>query len=556
MSLGNKFFDPGDSVGATQLSELSDVNTSTPTDKNVLVGNGIDFESRPLVEADISDLQAYLTSVADSDVGITNLLGAPTYDNQQDFNTITSSNGIVSGGIITDGGLGTADISATTFLIRSTDDPLGPLFSGDLAAQTGVALTDNSVNFIYIDYNAGTPNIQVSTTVLATVYDHVLIGIVYREGTTLHISQVNVATSQVAQSLGRRLALVNGVTRQTGLTISETGTRNIASAAGAVWLALDSYSLSALDTSVADTFIYYYDDGAGGHTAVPASTQISNTQYDDGSGTLANLSNNKYGVHWVYRGIDGDFYVVYGRGDYLLSEAQAAQPLADLPLHLTTLHTVLCAKIIIQKDGVTFTEIEDAFATTFMAGTPINHSELGLLTEDDHTQYVLNQRYIDFSIPAGAMRPLGTNGAEASSVEDLDAFAFDASTEEGVTVQFRLPDDYAGGALRWGVDWDAVATATGTAVFGLSGAALDDSDPLNTALGTERTITDTLLTVGDRHKSPNDATGITLAGTPAAGEFVKLKLVVKTTGTIAVDVLVLALQLQYQSKTTRPAVFA
>jgi hypothetical protein len=48
--------------GATQLSDLSDVNTSTPTDKNVLIADGVDFESRALVEADISDLQSYITA--------------------------------------------------------------------------------------------------------------------------------------------------------------------------------------------------------------------------------------------------------------------------------------------------------------------------------------------------------------------------------------------------------------------------------------------------------------------------------------------------------------
>lgn len=49
----------GGGAGATQLSELSDVNTSTPTDQNFLVADGIDWESRAIVEADISDLQSY-----------------------------------------------------------------------------------------------------------------------------------------------------------------------------------------------------------------------------------------------------------------------------------------------------------------------------------------------------------------------------------------------------------------------------------------------------------------------------------------------------------------
>lgn len=52
--------------GATQLSDLSDVNTSTPTNRNVLVADGVDWESRPLVEADISDLGSYLTTESDT----------------------------------------------------------------------------------------------------------------------------------------------------------------------------------------------------------------------------------------------------------------------------------------------------------------------------------------------------------------------------------------------------------------------------------------------------------------------------------------------------------
>lgn len=49
--------------GVSQLSDLSDVNTSTPTNRNVLVADGVDWESRALVEADISDLQSYLLNI-------------------------------------------------------------------------------------------------------------------------------------------------------------------------------------------------------------------------------------------------------------------------------------------------------------------------------------------------------------------------------------------------------------------------------------------------------------------------------------------------------------
>jgi len=53
----------GGGGGASELSDLSDVNTSTATNRNVLVADGTDWESRALVEADISDLGTYLTGI-------------------------------------------------------------------------------------------------------------------------------------------------------------------------------------------------------------------------------------------------------------------------------------------------------------------------------------------------------------------------------------------------------------------------------------------------------------------------------------------------------------
>lgn len=50
--------------GVSQLTDLSDVNSSTPTNKFALLADGTDFESRALLEADISDLQSYLLSLA------------------------------------------------------------------------------------------------------------------------------------------------------------------------------------------------------------------------------------------------------------------------------------------------------------------------------------------------------------------------------------------------------------------------------------------------------------------------------------------------------------
>ena len=65
--------------GATVLSDLTDVNTSTPTNRNVLVADGVDWESRALVEADISDLGTYLESVNVGDINASGTADGTTY---------------------------------------------------------------------------------------------------------------------------------------------------------------------------------------------------------------------------------------------------------------------------------------------------------------------------------------------------------------------------------------------------------------------------------------------------------------------------------------------
>jgi len=64
------------SSGASELSGLSDVNTSTPTNRNALIADGVDWESRALVEADISDLGTYLTGITGEN--LTNLADVDT----------------------------------------------------------------------------------------------------------------------------------------------------------------------------------------------------------------------------------------------------------------------------------------------------------------------------------------------------------------------------------------------------------------------------------------------------------------------------------------------
>jgi hypothetical protein len=315
-----------------------------------------------------------------------NNANSATFNTVEDLIDTNFSNGVINGGLlITDGGGGTVDVTGGSVMIRSTDSEIGTLFSVDVVAVTGLPLTDDITNFVFVDWNAGAPVISASFIPL-NPNTSTLIGFVTRVGPDVHITNANTPTAQFNQTATKRFAMVDGLTRQAGSVISESGVRNIAVTSGIWWLAFNEISLVALDTSVADDYIYYYGDGVGGHTKIIASTQIDNTQYDDGSGTLATLINNRYGVHWVYQETDGALAVVYGTGNYLLSEADAASPPLDIPPQLTNFHAALIGKIIIKKNDATFTEIQNPFAESFGTTSIQTHLDLADIGTNTHAE--------------------------------------------------------------------------------------------------------------------------------------------------------------------------
>lgn len=166
--------------------------------------------------------------------------------------------------------------------------------------------------------------------------------------------------------------------------------------------------------------------------------------------------------------------------------------------------------------------------------------------------------YRNIYIDAAAMVPRTTNGAEALTKEFatndimIDYLAFDSTTEEGAQFKFMMPDEWDRGTIKVKFFWDAAATASGTCVWGIKAGALSNDDPIDAALGTEVSVTDTLLAVGDMHVSPATA-AVTVGGTPALEDMIVMQVVAKTTGTIAVDQFLMGVAIQYKELTTEPA---
>lgn len=334
-------------------------------------------------------------------------------DTAFDYVANQSSAGRLFGGEITDATGGNVNIAAGAGLIKL--DPAGledipqtlndgqgsktQLVSWD--AISNLPLAGVGYNLIYWDASEATFAVQLKENFYANfnfVTDFT-VGRVYYDGSTILVRLCGMNRWNFA----RRVQMFGEerfpVERATGLIIGESGTRNLTITAGVMWAELvNRFSINAFDSSITDSFTYWRRNGSGGWTATATQTQINNTNYDDGDGTLGTITANRYGVHWVYVVHDSSVHVVYGQGNYTLAQAELAQAPATIPGVLTAYANFL-GRIIIQKSSDTFAEIASAFTTTLSATTVTEHNDLSGLQGGTAGQYyhVTSEQYNNVS---------------------------------------------------------------------------------------------------------------------------------------------------------------
>lgn len=328
-----------------------------------------------------------------------------TYSTVQEMQDIFHSAGSSSGGVITDAGAGNINVSAGTGFIRTSDSRLAELQYFDWAGSSGLAITSGTTRYVGVEYNGGSPQVTVRTTENWNYNTDFPLGIVHNDSGTLHISQLSHAVGDHANFMiqrGRSTMPLAYDMRNGGLRLGETGTRNPTVSAGALWEGLTKKSITAIDTSVADTFTAIYRNGVGGWTYQTLQTQWNNTQYDNGSGTLQTIGANQYAVHWFFIGVDGDLYQVYSPATYSnTSNAGNATVPATLPFWFAD-HAKLIGRIIFQQGAASATSIQSAFATSFAGSGVSDHTQLSNIGTNTHTQIdthiALVEEHIDWTV--------------------------------------------------------------------------------------------------------------------------------------------------------------
>ena len=374
-------------IGSTGVAPvLATITGSTPVKVTNAAGSIIlDINLNSINDTHI-DWGLGASQVNAADVPIALGVGSPTVDQIQEYFDNTGSSGYFTGGVLSDGGSGTLDVSAGEGFIRTTDADNAPLVSFKFSGVTGLAIADNTTQYVFVN-DSGT--INLSTDEFIEAADNIMLGVVTDEGGVIsHAFNLGVRLEESIGQMGRYIRHVDDIVRNKrkgGLIFGQSSdaNRDVTITEGQLEWGRTSYPISAFDTSGADTFDTY---SAGGQEATGVSAW-PNEQYDN-AGTLTTMINNRWAVLWWYIEPDGHIVMLYGRDQYV-TEGQAEeeeQPSSSIPNRLSSA-SVIASKFIFQKSSNIATKIETAFGTPFSGSGVTAHNNLSILawTSASHT---------------------------------------------------------------------------------------------------------------------------------------------------------------------------
>ena len=302
-----------------------------------------------------------------------------------DMLTDSNSAGWIEGLTINDIGSGNVTVDAGEVFIRTGATATSPLLYKAISALGSTNVPSGATRYVVVNYNAGSPIIQVSASNTSNGYTILYMGEVHNIGGTLMIHNdhrpvgdgLNRLMDWATNIIGLRVASGEVVTDPTPTS------RKIAVTAGSIY---DRYfrniTTAAFDSSGAGTMVPYYRDGASGFLTETATATWENTKYDNNSGTLAAMTAAYYANRWIIRGINGNVAYMYGQAEYLtqaLAEAEG-QP-ASRPEEYDE-HGFFVAQITFQKSATgatTITSIKPVInAVSHASGTSVHNDLTGI----------------------------------------------------------------------------------------------------------------------------------------------------------------------------------
>jgi hypothetical protein len=279
------------------------------------------------------------------------------------INRYTSS-GCLDDDSFTDNGNGTLTIPTKRYSLYSNAEGYGYSLEYPVIGNTFTP-TDNAYSYIVVNYNSGSPILQLISDVnLINETTVIPVMSIYRNGNLLHTTPWDTLGNAKVDKLHQSIIKTQRYRRESGVIISVVPTKKISITAGVMWIGAVKRVINQYTQGDAGGTTLSLTKVAGVWTPTSA-VSFDNTKYQNGE-NVATLTSNRYCVLFVYRGVETNkhIYYVYGTGDYTEAEAKASVVPSDLPLIITS-HTILVGRIISQKGSTTPLEVASAFDTVF-----------------------------------------------------------------------------------------------------------------------------------------------------------------------------------------------
>lgn len=376
-------------------ADLQNINTATYT--HLSATNATD-----LTDGGLTTLHKHDTQGINYPASLT--IGTPTdITNLQILIDHSWSSGVVDGCALTDNGDGTIAIASGNATIRSSASPHAPLYNVGTPAQASIALTNDAVNYIYLDYGGGVPLFVASVSPTSfNGMDKVITWLVHRNGTLIHsLDGRNINVDNARKDAHMSFDVERFVHAFGGTVLGNPSALTISVTSGHFYFMLNELPHDAFDTSVAGTananVFMLWNHVAGVYTETINQKSVGTLLYDDGTGTAA-LGNNKYGVTWFYIINDSpsELHAIMGQAEYAnAAEAEVAAPPTSLPTLIDGLG-VLVGFVTYEKGAAAFTNIKSAFTAQFGASAAVLHNGLSGLQGGTTNEYyhLTNANYL------------------------------------------------------------------------------------------------------------------------------------------------------------------
>ncbi len=300
----------------------------------------------------------------------------------------SSTMGVFSGGILSDGGGLTLNVAALKGYTSVGFPPNDLLNYWQLNSQT-ITLSANSNEYIYINSSGA----LVKNSNPPDTRENILLGRVVTDSAILYIENASLNSEHYSNRIDRVFREAIGPIFARGALVSENGIRQLDITTGEYYYSETEFVTSNATAISWDAF--YKSATAGIYTKISGQSTVDNTQYDDGSGTLAALPANKYAKHTLYLlgGVSDKYLLIYPQA-YYNTQAEAESATLSTPPNYISGAFVRVASIVIHQGAANIVSIIDerpriGFASSSTVGGITAHGALSGLGNNDHNQYLL-----------------------------------------------------------------------------------------------------------------------------------------------------------------------